>query len=225
MYNDALLKFEPTALAVTTTTTSTDQIDLLALRDTGVGRISGFVTVIVGTAFTSATAAATLTVQLQAAPNNGGVAGVYSTILATPAIPLGQLAAAQKIMQVPIPILNQTPTAPVTTTGTFSSASTAVTTASGTGLLNGHFVTGAGIVPGTFVSSGAGTTSITLSDNTSAAGTAVTLYFSPVFPGGRFLRLRYVASNTMTAGTLAFAGITLDVDANLSYAPGVTIPV
>jgi hypothetical protein len=225
MMLDSLLRFEPSALAITTTATSTDQIDLINARDIGSGRIGAYVTAIVGTAFASSTATATLTIQLQVAPNNGGVAGIWNTIASSPAIPLGQLAANQKVLQMPFPNLSEIPTAPVTTTGTFSSSSTSVTVASATGILNGTFVSGAGIVPGTTVASGAGTTSLTLSDNTSAAGTAVALTFSPVIPTPRFVRLRYVASNTMTAGTLSFAGIVLDEDNNLSYAPGFTAPV
>lgn len=52
----------------------------------------------------------------------------------------------------------------VTTTATATVGSTAVTVASGTGIANGDYVAGPGIVPGTTVSSGGGTTSLTLSN-------------------------------------------------------------
>jgi hypothetical protein len=51
------------------------------------------------------------------------------------------------------------------TTGTITSGTTALTVASGSGISNGDFVVGQGITPGTTVSSGGGTTSITLSAN------------------------------------------------------------
>lgn len=224
MILDTLARFEPSALAVTTTAASTDSMDLGAARDIGAGEPDLYAVAIVGAAFTSATATATLTIQLQGAPNNGGVAGSWYTILSSPAIPLGQLAANSKILQVPIPILAQVSPTVISTTGTFSSGSTAVTAAVAT-VINGMFVSGTGIVPGTSVATGGGTTSLVLSDNTSAAGTAAALVFSSAAPLPRFLRMRYVASNTMTAGTIAFAGIVLDPEAAYAYAPGVTVPV
>lgn len=225
MIIDSLLRFEPSALAITVTANSTDQLDLISARDIGSGRLAAYLLATVGTQFTSGTATATLTILVQVAPLNVTVPGIWVTVASTPAIGLGQLAPNQKILQMPMPNLGELPTAVVTTTGTFSSASTAVTVASATGILNGMYVTGAGIVPGTTVASGAGTTSLVLSDNTQAAGTNAALSFSPVIPTPRFIRLRYVASATMTAGTLAFAGIVLDEDNALYYAPGVTVPV
>lgn len=54
------------------------------------------------------------------------------------------------------------------TTGTITSGTTSLTVASGSGISNGDYVVGEGIVPGTTVSSGGGTTSITLSANAAA---------------------------------------------------------
>jgi hypothetical protein len=57
---------------------------------------------------------------------------------------------------------------PASTTGSASSGSTALTVASGTGIVPGQVVSGAGIAPGTFVAAVSGT-SVTLSQNTTAA--------------------------------------------------------
>jgi len=54
------------------------------------------------------------------------------------------------------------------TTGSITYGNTALTVASATGISNGDFVVGEGIAPGTTVSSGGGTTSITLSANAGA---------------------------------------------------------
>jgi len=54
------------------------------------------------------------------------------------------------------------------TTGTITSGTTSLTVASGSGISNGDYVVGEGIAPGTTVSSGGGTTSITLSANAAA---------------------------------------------------------
>lgn len=61
------------------------------------------------------------------------------------------------------------------TTGTITSGTTSLTVASGSGISNGDYVVGEGIAPGTTVSSGGGTTSITLS-----ASAAATLSSDPV---------------------------------------------
>ena len=54
------------------------------------------------------------------------------------------------------------------TTGSITSGTTSLTVASGSGISNGDYVVGEGIAPGTTVSSGGGTTSITLSANAAA---------------------------------------------------------
>lgn len=63
------------------------------------------------------------------------------------------------------------------TTGTASSGSTALTVASGTGILVGQIVTGAGIAPNTTVSAVTGT-AVTLSANTTAALSTTAVTFS-----------------------------------------------
>jgi hypothetical protein len=70
----------------------------------------------------------------------------------------------------------------VATTGTASSGSTSLTVASGTGIVEGQNVAGAGIAPGTTVQAISGTT-VTLSQNTTAAlsGTPVT-FSTPASP-------------------------------------------
>lgn len=68
------------------------------------------------------------------------------------------------------------------TTGTGTAGSATLTIASGTNTQNNQLVSGAGIAPGTYVASGGGTTTITLSQNiqaTLAASTLVT--FSNLF--------------------------------------------
>lgn len=68
--------------------------------------------------------------------------------------------------------------AQINTTGTASSGSTALTIALGTGTINGQYVYGAGIAPGTTVASGGGTTSIVLSANTTASLSTTPVVFS-----------------------------------------------
>ena len=69
------------------------------------------------------------------------------------------------------------PDAAVNTTGTASSGSTAVTLASGTGVVVGQIVTGTGIAPGTAVKAIAGT-ALTLSQNTTASLSTTALNFA-----------------------------------------------
>jgi hypothetical protein len=54
------------------------------------------------------------------------------------------------------------------TTGSITTGTTSLIIASGSGISNGDYVVGEGIAPGTTVSSGGGTTSITLSANAAA---------------------------------------------------------
>ena len=72
-----------------------------------------------------------------------------------------------------VPLANRAVTA--STTGTWASASTSVTVASATGIVNGMFVLGAGIPTGTTCTI-SGTT-LTLSAATTAAGSATALTF------------------------------------------------
>jgi hypothetical protein len=112
----------------------------------------------------------------------------------------------------------------VNTTLTTTASSTAATAASGTGILDGMQITGnANLEPGTTVSTGGGTTSITLSTAALTSGTAVATTFSatPFIP--RFLQLNFSVSATMTAGSL-FAGIVLDTDKDTLYQPGYSFP-
>lgn len=81
------------------------------------------------------------------------------------------------------------------TTGSITSGTTALTVASGTGISNGDYVVGEGITPGTTVSSGGGTTSITLSANANAtlssnpvAFYSATKLLSPALVGGQLCR-------------------------------------
>jgi hypothetical protein len=77
------------------------------------------------------------------------------------------------------------------TNGSITNGTTALTVASASGISNGDFVVGQGITPGTTVSSGGGTTSITLSANANAtlSSDPVTFYsatklLSPGLVGG-----------------------------------------
>jgi len=81
------------------------------------------------------------------------------------------------------------------TTGSITSGTTALTVASGTGISNGDYVVGEGITPGTTVSSGGGTTSITLSANANAtlssdpvAFYSATKLLSPALVGGQLCK-------------------------------------
>ena len=226
MFLDANLTFD-TAAAITTTRVSTNVIDLLANRDLGVGRVQVKLVCLVTTAFTSATPTATLNVQLQGAPDNGsGSPGGYATILESGVTPLGQLLTGTKIAQFDFGVVSDAISAIATVTATYSSASTAVTAANNSGI-NGYEVTGPGIVPGTTIASGGGTTSLTLSQNTTAASTTgpggiATLTFSGNLPPPRFVQLNYVASATMTAGAVS-AYLALDVDEVNYYKPGIIV--
>lgn len=66
---------------------------------------------------------------------------------------------------------------PVSTTGTFTANSTSVTVASATGITVGQAVSGNGIAPGSDVSAISGTT-VTLTQQTTAAGSATPLTFT-----------------------------------------------
>lgn len=207
------------AQAVTASAASTNSIDLLSSRDVGPGfRLSSVF--LVTTTFTSATPAATMNIQLQAAPNNAGVAGTFSIISETGPISLGQLQAGTQIV-IALPPQVITLNAPVTTTGSTSGSSVTLTVASGTGIIAGQYISGTGITPGTLVSVVSGTTITMSAAMTVAAGT--TVVFSQSDPLPRFLQAFYTVSNTMTAGAItAWIGSTVQIP--IFYPPGVTVP-
>ena len=226
MITDGQLLF--TALAgqsITTTAVSANSIDLgPAPRDIAVLDYPSPVLVCaVLASFASATPTATLTINLQAAPNNGGVAGTFQTIDASPPIPLGQLTAGNRPYKQSMTVLSEMPLASVTTLLTTTAGSTAATVASATGILDGMQMTGnANLVPGTQVATGAGTTSLVLTTAAAASGSANVTFVAPfVFP--RFIQLQFVASATFSAGTI-FAGIVLDLDKPSLYPPGLVWP-
>jgi len=87
------------------------------------------------------------------------------------------------------------------TTGTITTGTTSLTVASGSGISNGDYVVGEGIAPGTTVSSGGGTTSITLSANAAA-----TLSSDPV----SFYTANKSLSPGLVAGQLCRAWVNFD---------------
>lgn len=107
----------------------------------------------------------TIAVQL----NNGSSANanqpVYMRVVANSSIPAGVVGGIEAT------------TDQVSTTGTASSGSTALTVASGTGIQVGQLVTGAGIAANTTVAAVSGT-SVTLSQNTTAALSSTAVTFS-----------------------------------------------
>jgi len=213
MILDAQLQFSA-AQAITTTADSVNQIDMGSNRDMGVGTAPLNVLVLAATSFASATAAATLTVTLQGAPDNGAnLEGVYSNIAATPALPLGRLVAGQKIAQFVLPpVSNGISTIPPSATTAVVNASTSVPIVSAAGLVAGLFVSAVGIVPGTTIASISGNT-LTLSNAANIAAGAV-VSFSATPPTPRFYKLVYTVSNTMTAGSVnSFLAASVDTGA------------
>ncbi len=101
--------------------------------------------------------------------NNGSSASanqpVYMRVVANGSIPAGVVGGLEAVSD------------SVSTTGTASSGSTALTVASGTGVQVGQLVTGAGIAPNTTVAAVAGT-AVTLSANTTAALSATAVSFA-----------------------------------------------
>ncbi len=96
------------------------------------------------------------------------------------------------------------------TTGSITSGTTALTVASGTGISNGDYVVGEGITPGTTVSSGGGTTSITLSANANAtlssdpvAFYSATKLLTPGLVGGQLCRAWVNFNGTSTVAIRA----------------------
>lgn len=89
----------------------------------------------------------------------------------------------------------------VRTTGSITSGTAALTVASGSGISNGDSIVGEGIIPGTTVLSGGGTTSLTLSANA-----AVTLTSKPV----SFFSSTKVLTPGNAAGQLCRAWVSFD---------------
>lgn len=224
MILDGLLQFDPAASAITVTRASTNSLDLTNARDFGVGRTRAEILVVVGASFASATPGATLNVQLQVAPNNNGVAGPFTTIVESGTIPLGQLQAGYKVAQFDwATVADAISTIATQATTAVVSASTSVPIVSATALLQGMFVSSnaAGIVPGTTISSISGNT-LTLS-NAATLTSGQVLSFQGSVPLPRFAQLNYVASATMTAGTVQ-AYTVLDADAMAYYPSGFSVP-
>jgi hypothetical protein len=234
MILDGALLFEPiTGTAITVSANSTNILDLVANRDLGGGFYPAPIIVVgVLAAFASATASATLTINVQGAPDSGtglpggytGVAGGFQTLQATPAIPLGQLLKGQRPLKLQLATVSEFPLPPINTVATSTLAGNTVVVASAAGLLQGMNVFGnPNIPPGTTIASIAGTT-VTLSTGVGVtAATLVATSFGAPEPKPRFLQLQYTCSATFTAGSI-WAGIVLDDDIPALYAPGYTWP-
>jgi len=105
------------------------------------------------------------------------------------------------------------------TTGTITASTTALTVASSSGISNGDFVVGEGITPGTTVSSGAGTTSLTLSANANATLSSDPVMFysatkllSPGLVGGMLCRAWVNFNGTGTVAIRASANVSSVTD-------------
>lgn len=215
-----------TGQAITVTALSTNSIDLGPIaRDIGIlDYPSPILAVHVLASFASATPTATLTINLQGAPNNGGVAGTFQNLDSSGPISLGALTLGNRPYKQSMTILSEMPLAVINTTMTTTGASTSATVATATGILDGMQVLGnANVVPGTTVATGAGTTSLVLSTAAAASGTLIATSFATPIILPRFLQLQFVCSATMTAGSL-FAGFVLDVDKPTLYPPGFIWP-
>lgn len=104
MILDKSLQFDPSGTAITSTAASTNIIDLLNPRDMAINGDGPDLQIVVTIiAALLAAGAATLQIQLQAAPDNGsGSPGSYVTLVQTDAIPKANLTLGQQI-KVPLP--------------------------------------------------------------------------------------------------------------------------
>lgn len=107
----------------------------------------------------------TISVQVNNGTPNTANKFVYLRLVANASIPAGVVGGIEAAAD------------QASTTGTASSGSTALTVASGTGIQVGQVVTGAGIAPNTTVAAVSGT-SVTLSQNTTAALSATAVVFA-----------------------------------------------
>ena len=144
------------------------------------------------TAASSGTALVTGVTATSPITSSGGTAPVISTSMATNRL-LGRSTAGTGVAEEITPGTNLTLSAGtlsapafatvsslegVNTTGTGTIGSTALTVASGSGISNGDNVSGVGILPGTTVSSGGGTTSLVLSNALVSTISVVSLNFT-----------------------------------------------
>ena len=207
-----------TGEAITTARASTNIVRLDGPGDIGIGKAL-YVTVGAQTTFTSGTAAATLTIALQAAPKNGANPGEWFTIQQSPAFSLGQLVAGNIIFETTINPIVELNSTSVNTTG--SSSTTTITVTDATGIKPGMFVVGGTVVPGTTVVS-ISSLAVTISVATGSTDAAGTEYiFTTQYPKPSYYRLYYTPSNDMTAGKV-FAYASLGRDRNISY--GTRVP-
>lgn len=86
---DNQLVFDPAGTAITVSAASTNSINLTHQQDFGIG-CKLAVKVYSNNAFAAA-GAATLNIQFQGAPNNGGVAGTYETLAESGPLSIAQL--------------------------------------------------------------------------------------------------------------------------------------
>jgi hypothetical protein len=105
------------------------------------------------------------------------------------------------------------------TTGSITASTTALTVSSGSGISNGDFVVGRGITPGTTVSSGGGTTSITLSANANQTLSSEPVMFytstkllSPGLVGGMLCRAWINFDGTSTPAVRASGNVSSITD-------------
>ena len=106
MILDALLVFDPSGTAITTSATSTNILDLGAQRDLGVGSPALDVEIAIQQAFAAA-GAATLNVQIQSSVDNA----TWSTLVESSPMPVANLTLARRILRLSLPADQPTLTA------------------------------------------------------------------------------------------------------------------